>query len=115
MVGEAFKKLLEPEFEVVGVASDGRKLLQLAQQTIPAEVLMELGMASLNGFDAGQRLKKLLPAIKIVVVTMNEDGDAADAPVRERASAYVLKTSAGRAELVTAVIAVRRDEPSDSH
>jgi len=106
MVGEAFKKLLEPEFEVVGVASDGRKLLQLTQQTIPDVVLMDLGMPSLNGFDAGQRLKKLLPAIKIVVVTMNEDGDTADAALREWASAYVLKTSAGRAELLTAVIAV---------
>jgi len=30
MVLEAFKKLLEPEFEVVGIAADGRKLLQLA-------------------------------------------------------------------------------------
>jgi len=106
MVVEAFKKLLEPEFEVVGVAADGRKLLQLAQETRPDVVLLDLGMPSLNGFDAGQQLKKLLPAIKIVVVTMNEDGDTADAALREWASAYLLKSSGSRAKLRAAVIEV---------
>jgi DNA-binding NarL/FixJ family response regulator len=106
MVAEALKELLEPEFEVVAVASDGRKLLQLALQTRPNIVLLDLGMPSLNGFDAGQQLKKLLPATKIVVVTMNEDGDTADAALREWASGYLLKSSGGRAELSTAITAV---------
>jgi DNA-binding NarL/FixJ family response regulator len=106
MVVEAFKKLLEPEFEVVGVATDGRKLLQLAQQTRPEVVLLDLEMPSLNGFDAGRQLKKLLPAIKIVVVTMNEDNHTADAALREYASGYLLKSSASRAELSRAIVTV---------
>ena len=43
MVVEAFKKLLEPEFEIVGTASDGRKLIQLAQQTKPDVILLDHG------------------------------------------------------------------------
>jgi DNA-binding NarL/FixJ family response regulator len=102
MVMEAFKKLLEPEFEIVGTFSDGRKLVQLAQQIKPDVILLDLGMVPLNGFDAGRQLKTQLPAAKIVVVTMNEDGETAYAALREFASGYVIKSSAG-AELRRAI------------
>jgi len=88
MVMEALQKLLEPEFEIVGTASDGRQLLELAQQTKPDVILLDLGMPLLNGFDAGRQLKRRFPATKIVVVT-------AHAALREFASAYVVKSSAG--------------------
>jgi CheY-like chemotaxis protein len=61
--------LLEPGFEVVGVALDGRELSQLAQGTKPDVILLDLGMPNLNGFDTGQQLRKLFPATQIVVVT----------------------------------------------
>jgi DNA-binding NarL/FixJ family response regulator len=105
LVVEAFKKLLEPDFEVVGVASDGRELLQLVPATRPDVVLLDLGMPLLNGFEAGRRLKKLLPAAKILVLTMNEDVDTATAALREWASGYVLKSS-DVTELRKAIIAV---------
>ena len=105
LVVEAFKKLLQPEFDVVGVASDGRELLELAPVTRPDVVLLDLGMPVLNGFDAGRQLKKLLPAAKIVVLTMNEEVDVAAAALREWASGYVLKSSDGT-ELRKAIIAV---------
>jgi len=95
MVMEAFKKLLEPEFEIVGTVSDGRDVVELAQLTKPDVVLLDLGMPLLNGFDAGRRLKKLLPATRIIVVTMNEDCETADAALREWASGYLIKSAAG--------------------
>ena len=64
--------MLEPGFEVVGVALDGRELSQLAQGTKPDVILLDLGMPNLNGFDTGQQLRKLFPATEIVVVTMSE-------------------------------------------
>lgn len=106
MVVEGLKKLLEPEFEIVGVTSDGRELLQLALQTKADVVLLALGMPSLNGFAAGQQLKKLLPATKIMVVTMNEDVDTADAALSEWASGYLMKSSASGAELSRAIVTV---------
>jgi len=101
----SIQKALEPEFEIVGVASDGRELLKLAPATTPDVVLLDLGMPLLNGFDAGRRLKKLVPTAKILVLTMNEDVDTATAALREWASGYVLKSS-DVAELRQAIIDV---------
>jgi len=102
MVAEALKNMLEPEFEIVATASDGRKLVELAKQTKPDVILLDLGMPLLNGFDAGRQLKRLLPTTKIVVVTMNDDCETAHATLREWASGYVIKSAAG-AELRRAI------------
>src|SRR5713226_3382401 len=75
LVVEAFKKLLEPEFEIVGIAPDGRSLLTLAQKVRPDVIVLDLGMPLLNGMDAGEQLKKMLPQTKLIVLTMSEDFD----------------------------------------
>jgi len=102
LVMEALKKLLEPEFEIVGAVSDGRQLVEQAQLTKPDVILLDLGMPLLNGFDAGRQLKRRFPATKIVVVTMNDDGETAHAALCAWASGYVIKSSAG-AELRRAI------------
>jgi DNA-binding NarL/FixJ family response regulator len=107
LVAEALKKLLEPEFEVVGNATDGRKLLRLAVELKPDLALLDLNMPLLNGLDAGGRLKELLPGIKIVVLTMNEDPEIAAEALGKWASGYLLKKSAG-SELLKAVKEVLR-------
>lgn len=105
MVVEALKKLLEPRFEVVGTASDGRQVLELAVKADPDVVLLDLAMPSLDGFQAGQQLKRLLPATKIIVVTTSVDFDIANHALHEWASGYVIKTCSG-AELANAIISV---------
>ncbi len=107
LVAEALKKLLEPECEVVGNATDGRKLLCLAVELKPDLALIDLNMPLLNGLDAGARLKELLPNVKIVVLTMNEDPDIAAEALGKWASGYLLKKSAG-SELLKAVKEVLR-------
>jgi len=102
LIVEAFRKLLEPKFDVVGVASDGRELLELALKTKPDVILLDLGMPNLNGFDAGRQVKKLLPTSKIVVVTMSEDGYTADAALCEWAAGFITKTSAA-SQLLNAI------------
>jgi DNA-binding NarL/FixJ family response regulator len=102
LIVEAFKKLLEPEFEIVGMVPDGRKLLQVAPTLKPDVVLIDIGMPMLNGFDAGRQLKRLLPNVKLIVLTVNEDYDLAVEALREWASGYLLKSSAG-SELVKAI------------
>lgn len=98
----AIKNLLEPEFEIVGIVPDGRKLLQVAPQLRPDVVVIDLGMPKLNGLDAGSQLRKLLPNTRIIVLTVTEDCDVAVATLREWASGYLLKKSAGN-ELATAI------------
>jgi DNA-binding NarL/FixJ family response regulator len=107
LIAEAFKKLLEPEFEVVGMVPDGRALVHVAAQLKPDVILVDIGMPKLNGLDAGRQLKKLLPSTKIIVVTMSEDTDIAAEALRECASGYLLKSSAG-SELVKAIASVLR-------
>jgi len=107
LVAEAFKSLIEPEFEVVKVVTDGRSLLVSALELKPDVVLLDLSMPLLNGLDAGQELKKLLPKTKLIILTMNEDQDVASKALRQWASGYLLKKSAG-VELKRAIDEVLR-------
>jgi len=102
LVAEAFKRLLEPEFEVVGTVGDGRALLRAAQELKPDVVLVDLNMPLLNGLDASEQLKQTLPKIKIIVLTMNEDPEIAAELLGKWASGYLFKKSAG-SELLKAV------------
>jgi DNA-binding NarL/FixJ family response regulator len=107
LVAEAFKTLLEPEYQVVRLVADGRRLLEAAKELKPDVALLDLGMPMLNGLDAGKELKKLLPKIKLIVLTMNEDPDVAAKALRQWASGYLLKKSAG-VELKKAISEVLR-------
>ena len=93
---DAFRKLLEPEFEIVGTAFNGRDLLMYAPQVHPHLVIVDLGLPLLNGMDAGRALKKLLPATKIVVVTVNEDAAIASSALRDWASGFTFSEEVGR-------------------
>jgi DNA-binding NarL/FixJ family response regulator len=107
LVAEAFQRLLEPHYEVVGIVADGRSLLKVAQQLKPDVAIIDIGMPLLNGLDAGRELKRLLPNAKIIFVTMNDDPDIASEARRLGASGYLLKTSAS-SELLKAVQEVLR-------
>jgi DNA-binding NarL/FixJ family response regulator len=107
LVAEAFQRLLELHYEVVGIVADGRSLLKVAQQLKPDVAIIDIGMPLLNGLDAGRELKRLLPYIKIIFVTMNDDPDIASEARRFGASGYLLKTSAS-SELLKAVQEVLR-------
>jgi DNA-binding NarL/FixJ family response regulator len=107
LVAEAFKRLLEPEFEVVATVGDGRALLRSATELKPDLVLVDLNMPLLNGLDASEQLKQALPKIKIIVLTMNEDPEIAAETMEKWASGYLLKKSAG-SELLKAVRDVLR-------
>ncbi len=94
MVVEAFRKLLEPQYEIVATVADGRSLLEIAPKVRPDVIVIDIGMPLLNGLAAGQRLKQVVPRAKLIYVTMNEDADVASEALRGGASAYLLKSSA---------------------
>lgn len=99
---EAFRKLLEPHYDVVGAVADGRSLLDVAPQLNPDVVILDIGMPLMNGLEAGVRLKKLMPTLKLIVLTMNDDPDLAVQAMRSGVSAYLLKNSAAE-ELLRAI------------
>jgi DNA-binding NarL/FixJ family response regulator len=102
LVVAGLRKLLEPEFDVAGTAVDGRDLVGMAESLRPDVVLLDISLPLLNGIDAAKALKKALPEVKIVFVTMHSDPDYVEEAFRAGGSAYVLKRSAA-SELVTAI------------
>ena len=99
---DALRALLEPEFNVVGIATDGRMLLAECARLTPDVVLLDISMPLLNGLDAGRRLKVQDASTKLIYVTMSGDPQDAGAALRAGASGYVLKTSAAT-ELMLAI------------
>lgn len=99
---DAFQKLLEPRCEVVGKTTDGRALLDAAPKLNPDVVVLDIGMPLLNGLEAARRLKQSMPAVKLIILTMNEDPDIAAEAVQAGVSGYLLKNSAA-SELFKAI------------
>jgi len=94
MVLEAFKSLLEPDFDVVGMVTDGRALLEECSRVHPDVILVDVAMPLLNGLDAGRKLRAADRSVKLIYLTMNPDPDIAGEALRLGASGYVLKPSA---------------------
>ena len=109
LLAEACKSFLEPEFEVVGIVDNGRSLLQLACELKPEVVILDIGMPQLNGLDAGDQIKHLLPETKLVFLTMNMSPEVAAEAFRRGASAYVVKSCAAE-ELLRAIRRALRSE-----
>ena len=71
LILDALKNLLDPEFEVVGTFTDGLSLVKHAADLKPNVIVLDIGMPNMNGLNAGQRLKQLLPTVKLIYLTMN--------------------------------------------
>jgi DNA-binding NarL/FixJ family response regulator len=111
LIADACKKLLEPEFTVVGVVTNGRALVQAAAELWPEVVILDIYMPELNGLDAGEQIKQANRAIKLVYLTMDSSPDTAVEALRRGASGYLPKDCA--AEELN--IAVRRVLCGDSY
>ena len=107
MILDAIKKMLAEEFEVVGTFNDGLALVEGAPDLKPNVIVLDIGMPTMNGLSAGERLKQAIPNVKLIYLTMNNDLDLAAEAFRLGATAYLLKTSAG-SELVEAIRTVAR-------
>ena len=107
LVAELCKRLLENDFDVVGTVADGRALVRASGELKPDVIVLDIAMPVLNGLDAGRQVKKMLPAVKLVYLTMNPDADVAAEAFERGASGYLLKTCAAT-EMVLAVRDVLR-------
>jgi len=102
LIAEAFTKLLATAFDVVATVYDGRSLIETAQRLQPDVILADIGMPLLNGLEAAQRIKRTLPNVKVIYVTINHDPDVVAEAFRRGASGYLSKTAAVT-ELVSAI------------
>lgn len=107
IVAEGLKSLLEDDFDLAGIVSDGRTLVETAKQKAPDVIVSDISMPLLNGLDAARQLKREGVAAKIIFLTQHADAHLAAEAFRVGASGYLLKNSAGE-ELVTAISEVMR-------
>ncbi len=107
IVVEGLRRILEPEFEVVGAVADGRALLTAAEALGPDIVVVDISMPLLNGIEAARQIRKTARKTKIIFLTMHTDVIYATEALEAGGSGYVLKSSAGT-ELLTAVREVLR-------
>lgn len=102
LLADAIRNLLEPEYQVVGIFSDGESVIEAAEELAPDLVILDVCMPKMNGLTACARLRAVLPKVKIIFLTMNQDMDTAGEAFRAGANGYVLKTSAA-SELKAAI------------
>ncbi len=102
ILAEGVQGLLEPEFELVGIVSDGRELVTAAMKLRPDVIVADISMPSLNGIDAAAQIRQAGVSCRVVFLTMQSDVSYARRAMEAGASGYVLKHSA-HDELVTAI------------
>jgi len=102
IVAEGLKRLLETEFELVGIVEDGRALLAAAENLNPDVIISDITMPELNGVEALEELKKVNPDVRLVFLTMHHNVVYARRALEAGAMGYVLKHSA-MGELIMAV------------
>jgi len=93
LVCEGLRAILstDPDLEVVGVAHDGTKALELVPETSPEVVLMDLKMPVMNGIQATRHFQQQYPEIKILVLTTYAEDQWVFDAIRSGASGYLLK------------------------
>jgi DNA-binding NarL/FixJ family response regulator len=99
---DGMRKLLEPDFELVGSVGDGRSAVDAFERLQPDLVLMDIGLPLLNGIEAARQVKRNFPGAAILFVTMQTDRIYVQEAFRAGGSGYVLKQAAAR-ELVEAI------------
>jgi DNA-binding NarL/FixJ family response regulator len=107
MFAEGLHKLLESEFDCVGIVNDGVTLLHAVETLQPHVVLLDISMPQLSGLDVAAQIHRRYPDIKLIFVTMHKEPEYLSEGLHAGALGYILKSSAG-SELLTGIGEVLR-------
>jgi len=112
VVRQGTRQLLErePDFEIVGEASDGEEAVRLVSQLKPDVVVMDVAMPKLSGIEATKQIKAILPATIVLVLTGYDYDEYIFSMLEAGAAGYLLKSVSGD-ELIGAIRAVYGGEP----
>lgn len=99
----------QPDFELVGEAATGEESIARTKELVPDVLLLDIGMPGMNGVDAARVIRREVPEVRIVVLTMYDDEAYLQQFLQMGAAGYVMKQAADT-ELVSAIRAVQRGE-----
>lgn len=80
-----------PEIQVVGEASDGLEAIAVAREQLPDVILMDIAMPGCDGLEATRRIKREMPHIRIVILTVSDDDLHLFEAIKGGAQGYLLK------------------------
>jgi len=99
---DGFSNLLKSKYAVVGTVEDGNALVEAALRLNPDLIILDITMPILNGIDAAREIRKQLPQVKLLFVTMHTSPTYLQAALEAGANGYAVKSS-GRSEILAAV------------
>jgi two-component system, NarL family, response regulator NreC len=99
----------EPDIEILAEAGSAREAIETASRLQPDLILMDIGLPDLSGIDATREIKKVMPNIHVVALTIHEDQEYFFKMLEAGASGYVPKRAAPE-ELLTAIRTAARGE-----
>jgi DNA-binding NarL/FixJ family response regulator len=102
IVVEGLRRVLETQYQVIGVVADGLALVEAAEMLSPDVIVADISMPLLNGIEAAREIRTANQRIKIVFLSMHPDVVYVSEALQAGGSAYVLKSSAG-VEILKAV------------
>ena len=73
IVLEGLRRVLEPDFEIVGEVADGHALVAAAAVLRPDIIVTDISMPLLNGIEAARQIRKINRRVKIIFLTMHPD------------------------------------------
>jgi DNA-binding NarL/FixJ family response regulator len=75
VIRKMLSRILESEkaYEICAEAADGREAIDLAVEYSPELIILDLSMPNVNGLEASRELKKLMPAVPIILFTLHAD------------------------------------------
>jgi DNA-binding NarL/FixJ family response regulator len=98
-----------PGYAVIGEANDGSQLLEMVEKLSPDIVLLDISMRETGGLEALQRLKRVRPQSKVLILSMHTDPALIMQALESGAHGYLLKDTTAT-ELEHALDALRNNE-----
>jgi DNA-binding NarL/FixJ family response regulator len=111
VVRQGVRSLIEPvpDWNVCAEAAGGEDALKLAAETRPDILVLDVSMPNVSGLDLILQLKKLLPKVEILVLTMHDSERIVAQALRAGARGYLLKSDSGD-KLIEALTALSRHQ-----
>ena len=94
IVVDGLKSVLAADYDLAGVAHDGRALIEAAHELHPDVIVTDISMPALNGIEALETLKKEGLNIPVIFLTMHQDIAYARRALEAGAAGYILKHAA---------------------
>ncbi len=84
---------LEPNFDVVGIAENGKIALQLVAELNPDIVIMDLEMPEMDGIAATQIIRQFFPRTRVLIISSHQEKDYVQQSLRSGANGYFIKST----------------------